>query len=369
MQITQYNSLINLNKSIVQNIESVFSHFDYYPRKTPRRYDGPCPIHEGDRSSAFNLYHSGHTSCGNWYCNTQGCHNLFSSSPLGLIRGLLSKENGWRGFGDKEREISVQEAAKYYKDNFDFTQDGTVDEIQESHKFNPSIKNHYAALPKLGTIDSLYCKLTAPYYFVNRGFSKETLAKFYVGRCETFGRPMFCREVAPILDVSGRFVVGATGRSINPECPRCHVFHSKTKPCPPKEKEQAYSKWKHSATNMTHILYNLWNAKEEWKLTRTAILVESPVSVWRMDEAGIRGHVGSFGAHLTYEQSLLFKEYGVEKIKVLTDNDAAGENCRSQIDYICDGRYTVEHARLPLQFNDPADMPIQELQQYWNSLE
>jgi len=361
------NGLQKLNNSITSHIEEVFEHFEYYPRRNSRRYDGPCPIHEGDKHNAFNLYHSGHTSSGNWYCNTQGCHYVFGSSPLGLLKGLLSKNKGWNGFGDKEHIVDDCTAAKFFVETFkvNLDIDTNISESPNVAKHNPNTKNRYNELELLCQIEDVYGKLGKPYYFLNRGFTKEILSKYYIGRCEEYGKPMYMREVIPILDITGKYLVGATGRSINDECKRCGCHHSKTKPCPPVDKQQAYSKWKHSSTNLTHILYNLWWAKDEWMKTRTAIVIESPASVLRMEEAGIKGSVATFGAHLTYEQSLLFKEFCVDRLIIMTDNDKAGESARIQIDWMAKERYNIEHIRLPTEFNDHAEMSIKQLTEFW----
>jgi hypothetical protein len=354
---------------IVDNIDKIFEHFNYYPIKKQKRYDGPCPIHEGDKYNAFNLYHTGYTTVGNWRCNTQGCHYVFDNTAFGLIKGLLSKENGWKGFGDKHNIVDDSEVVVFLRDVIGISEDMEYTKRNISSQIhNPNIKNRYNEIPSLGEIKSLYKKLGPPHYFMNRGFSKEILSKYYVGRCETFGRPMFMREVLPILDIDGKSLVGTTGRSINEECKRCKCYHFKNSPCPPLEKQAAYSKWKHSSVNMTHILYNIWNAKNVWQEKYSAILVESPQATWRFEEAGIGGCVASFGAHLTLEQSLLFAEFGVKTIYLVFDNDAAGENARHQVDFIAGNRYKTVNLRIPPKFNDPEEMTAEELKDWWTNV-
>ena len=49
-----------------------------------------CPIHQGDNSSALNLYIEGDSYRANWKCRTHQCEKTFKGSILGFTRGLLS---------------------------------------------------------------------------------------------------------------------------------------------------------------------------------------------------------------------------------------------------------------------------------------
>ena len=64
-----------------------------------------------------------------------------------------------------------------------------------------------------------------------------------------------------------------------------------------------HSKWRHNKDFKTQEhLYNMWFAKEFIQSTRTAIIVESPGNVWRLEEAGIHNSVAIFGTNLSIKQ-------------------------------------------------------------------
>ena len=59
--------------------------------------------------------------------------------------------------------------------------------------------------------------------------------------------------------------------------------------------------------------------------------MEGQGDVLRLWESGIKNCVGIFGSHLSDSQEFLLQRTGAVNIVILTDNDDAGETCRSEI--------------------------------------
>lgn len=111
------------------------------------------------------------------------------------------------------------------------------------------------------------------------------------------------RVVVPVYDNDGKFMVGCSGRVI----------------------DNIEPKWKHSHNFSTaNFLYNFWRAKNSIKKTRTAILVEGPGDVWRLEEAGFDNSLALFGCQLHDPQQVMLEKSGAMNLVVLLDNDEAG---------------------------------------------
>src|SRR5688572_680030 len=97
-----HDKLNVVSESLVDRIEDVFDYFSIEWNKGKKMYYGVCPIHNGDNSSAFNMYYDGAMYRGNWRCRTHLCENTFKKTPIGFIRGLLSRfDYSWTQKGDK----------------------------------------------------------------------------------------------------------------------------------------------------------------------------------------------------------------------------------------------------------------------------
>jgi 5S rRNA maturation endonuclease (ribonuclease M5) len=163
-----------------------------------------------------------------------------------------------------------------------------------------------------------------------------------VGLCDTPGKEMFGRVVVPIYDNDYKYMVGCSGRSIYEKCVLCKAHHDPVDGCPSSENSWRFSKWKHGANFKSHNhLYNFWFAKKYILQTSTAIVVESPGNVWRLEENGIHNSVGIFGSSLSDRQKILLDSSGAMNLIVLTDNDDAGRKAAEQIKNKCQNTYRV----------------------------
>jgi DNA primase len=128
--------------------------------------------------------------------------------------------------------------------------------------------------------------------------------------------------------ISGQNYIGCTARSIFEECVICKSYHHPKMLCPRFE----IPKWRHNdELPRENILYNAWFAKNDIANHNTAVLVEGPADVWRLDEAGINCSLAILGSDLSRGQSRLLNTLGVLNLYLLFDNDEAGQQCTEHV--------------------------------------
>ena len=91
----------------------------------------------------------------------------------------------------------------------------------------------------------------------------------------------------------------------------------------------------------------------------SAILVESPGNVWKLEENGIHNSVGIFGTNLSNQQKLLLDSSGAMSIFTIMDNDEAGQKAADNISKICNRTYNVYNIKITS--NDIADMTSDQI--------
>jgi 5S rRNA maturation endonuclease (ribonuclease M5) len=314
-----------------------------------KMYTGKCPIHDGDNSSAFNLYHTGDHYRGNWKCRTHNCEKFFKASILGFIRGVLSK-NKFDWSGENDETVSFTDTISFVKKFLGNDLNGfkiSGSDI-EKKKFSSVINYITTDKPDALPINRINRKtarsaLNIPSeYFINRGYRSEILDKYDVGLCNTAGKEMFERVVVPIYNHDYKFIVGCSGRSIFDKCETCKFYHSPNKDCPNDDNKWLFSKWRHSKNfQAQNHLYNFWFAQEHISQTNQVIIVESPGNVWRLEENGIHNSVAIFGSSLSNRQKILLDSSGAMDMIILTDNDEAGQKAAEQIRSKCENTYRI----------------------------
>lgn len=346
---------------LCDNIESLFIYLDINDYKLSHKMiTSSCPIHMGDNSSALNLYHIGDNYRGNWKCRTHNCEQIFKSSILGFVRGVISRQKyNWEKEGDQtcsfneavefclsflKKDIKDIKITNKSKDKINFTT--IVNNIQ-------SIKTEKdTGLSRFNVRQMLQYPCS---YFLDRGFDENILNKYDVGLCIKPDKPMFNRAVVPIYDTEHRFLVGCTGRSIFEKCQNCKSYHDPNNKCPDDKNLWKYSKWKHNLDfKSQNHLYNFWFAKEYIKNKRYAIIVESPGNVWRLEESGIHNSVAIFGSSLSSKQKMILDISGAMSLILLMDQDDAGKKAAKQIQEKCDRTYNVYN--MDINYSDVASM-------------
>jgi 5S rRNA maturation endonuclease (ribonuclease M5) len=328
-------------------IEDLLDYFEIeYKHNNHSMVSMCCPIHNGDNPSAVNIYHEGDNYRGNWKCRTHGCDKIFRSSIIGFIRGILSnKKYGWINDGDQTATFAeaIEFATKFVGQSLnDYKVDNATKEKKQFAQIIEKVTQKPEKLNLQITRNQVKGILKIPaQYYIDRGYSTKILEKYDIGLCDRPNKEMSNRVVAPIYDDNREFVIGCTGRSIFPKCPKCSLYHNDTESCP-QEYQWQYSKWKHSSGLKTqNVLYNMWFAKEHIKQTNTVIIVESPGNVWRLEENGIHNSVAIFGTTLSDRQKIILDSSGAMKLIIIMDNDDAGVEATKKIIDKCNRTYQI----------------------------
>lgn len=359
------HQLKQLSDLVCDDIENLLSNLgiDSY-KMLDKMVTMSCPIHGGDNDSAFNLYHQGDTYRGNWKCRTHGCENVFKSSIIGFIRGCLSHEEGWEKPGDST--VSFKKALDFAIEfgKYNPAKNKQSRKAKEKNDFVNTVKNitqESQNKPQLVPRKSVQNALAIPSeYFLQRGFSRDILIKYDIGDCIGQGKEMSNRAVVPVYDNDMTGMIGCSGRSIFTKCAKCGCFHHESSICPADHEKWLQSKWRHSKNFKTQeCLYNYWFAKEFILQTKTAIIVESPGNVWRLEEAGIHNSVAIFGSSMGNKQKILLDTSGAMNIITIMDNDIAGQEAAKNIANKCDRIYNIKNIKLSV--NDIADMTLEEI--------
>lgn len=330
---------------LCDNIESLLDHFGIEYKNNSKMISMSCPIHGGDNESALNIYPEGETYRGNWKCRTHNCEQEFKSSVIGFIRGIISRQKyNWQKPGDRacpfnealdyalmfiNKDIKDIKISKGDRDKKSFT--NIVNYISDKE----DVKSSYI------TRNQIIKSIDIPaQYYIGRNYSPEVLKKYDVGLCSKLNKPMTNRVVVPIYDNEYKYMVGCTGRSIFEKCPLCNSYHDHQ--CPDTDKRWLFPKWKHSTDfKSQNYLYNFWFAQKFILETQTAIIVESPGNVWRLEENHVHNSVAIFGSSISDRQKMLLDSSGAMNIIVLTDNDEAGKKAADQIYHKCKNTYRV----------------------------
>ena len=292
--------MTSTTQSVCEIIESLGLDLQEYHN----RYSGCCPIHGGDNRTAFCIY----KETGVWNCFTNNCHQTYGSSLYSLLK-LLGKE------AKINMKSNITGINNIYLEN-------------ENKESKP--------IPRERVRQTLHFPAG---YFISRGFTESVLDKYDVGLCKNPDKRMYNRCVVPIYEHTRRFMIGCTGRAID-----------ETEP-----------KWLHSRFSRNSILYNSWFAASYIHSKNTAIIVEGPGDIWKLEDAGIHCGLAILGSSLTPNQLKLLSQLGTMNVVLLLDNDDAGKNATSKIVKQLKNLYNIEIPEIG-SFNDVGDMPTEEIQ-------
>ena len=314
--------------------ERIVEIFDVLGLEYTERLDylqSACPIHEGDNQRAmFWAIRSNH-----FECKTRGCHrdpiSGPSSSVFGLVRGAMSRKT--------EKQWSFQQAVNFVAQALGLEkcniEKGTAQDIEIAK----IIKQHKKKQPIVqgqGIPLSTMIQYLRPdqVYYPNRGVSPEIIAKYHISFCNTKGKPMYKRAFFPILDTTGRRIVGWSGRSIYDKCSKCNMYHHPERSsCPDSKYGGIYTKWKHSKDFRSELcLYNIWYAKPFINKTGTVVLCEGPGDTWAYEAAGIKNSVALLGLNMSRQQRLILQNAGALTIVCTFDNDEAGQKAMVKLE-------------------------------------
>lgn len=365
-----YTKLSLLSNLASYHIEDLFSELEIDCKRSGRMYVGRCPVHDGDKANAWNFYPDGHSIRGIWRCRTKQCENIFQKTIPGLVRGVLSKNKlGWSA--EKTTSIIGMQSVIDYLCAFvgQEWKSLKVDLVlEEKHKFINDVNNLglFNKEEEEGwNIDLFTNKLEIPSpYFLKRGFSSKILQDYFIGNCSIKDRynPMFNRAVVPIM-ISSKKMIGATGRTLYPNCDKCSLFHDGNT-CP--SYSAMYSKWRNTSFSAESYLFNFFKAKDSISKQNTIIITEGPMDCLKLVESGITNTVALFGINLSDAQSILLESSGAHKIVLLLDKDKAGEKGIAEIKKTLGKSFKIYTPELPNK--DPGDLTHKEIEQLrlWN---
>jgi hypothetical protein len=356
-----------LSDIVVNDIERLFRYFKIPYYSGQNKVYTACMIHDSDKFNSLSIYIGGYQVPFIWKCRTHHCENTFKKTVIGFTRALLSSANGWTCPDDKKLEVSFGQTIKFlcelYKVDISHIKENA--EEVEKNKFvymaNRSKlrdePNKTKAKPKVSREKVRgFLKIPAEYY-LKKGYSPEIIDKYDIGLCDSPRSDMCGRIVIPIYDETGQFMVGCTGRSIYEKCEKCKCHHPEGA-CP--TNLNLYSKWRHNFESRHH-LYNYWFAYPTIKQTSSALLVESPGNVLKLEMAGIHNSLAMFGNALKTEQKFLLEKAGVMDLTVLLDNDPAGQLGREMIEKECSMYYNLRFIDLPGGVNDVGEMSVNDI--------
>jgi 5S rRNA maturation endonuclease (ribonuclease M5) len=264
-----------------------------------------CPIHEGsDNPRAFSYS----IEKGIWKCWTRDCQHQYNNDIFGIIRGSLSNSEGV--------DVGFKEALKWSCDLLNLKQGRMQHKqvIEEPNEFVElvSLLNSSIQQKEHSKIDA-ECNLVIPSpYFISRGFKKETLNYFEVGDCVNPKSKLYDRAIIPIHDDAGDMLVSLIGRSMKEYKLPKFLFS-------PKGFDKRY------------FFYNHHRAIGKAKETGCLFLVEGQGDVWRLYESGVNNVMGILGKTITKEQEDKLLKMPITHLIILTDNDQAGRESKTQI--------------------------------------
>ena len=291
-----------------------------------------CPIHHGDNTTAFTYKAKIHK----WGCWTNHCHKNCGSDILGLIQAL--------------NKCTFQEAIQYVMEVTGQTVETNLNRNDLNRKI--FIRNKLRGMEpqeiektfNRGILEGLDSNVE---YFRNRGFRPETLKAFGAFFCNNPQKPLYGRACLTIINGQDE-IVGFTGR--------------KTTLIDKEDSNDTVPKWKHMPLDIkaTKYLFGLNRAKGYIKESGVAILVEGPLDIMRMHEAGFPQTVSTFGNNFSDEQRQLLIASGAKTLLIAYDPDKGGDIGTDNV---------LQKARLffnaydirDLIENDPGDLPVSVL--------
>jgi len=241
---SDYNEFLNNLKDIAnENIDKILESMDCeFNGLNTNDIRSCCPIHDGDNDTAFSY----NTDIKSWRCYTHNCHNKYISNVFGLIQGYLERLNKPSSFKD-----TVKWIADVLSLDINILSAGSVVDKQyiEVKKLLKQSKNKSRLLNDKNdkslkiNIEDVRKHFVRSEYYKNLGLSDELIDKYLLNDCLDKTKPMYNRACVPVIDESGKNIIGVTGRIMVKKCEYCDQFHEDFIGC--NERKTLLPKWKH----------------------------------------------------------------------------------------------------------------------------
>lgn len=329
-------NLKQIKKFLQSNIEEVLQKLDVSCEVFGDNIYSSCPIHESsDNPRAFSYSKNKNI----WKCWTRECQEEYKNDVFGLILGVLSNRAGSKQtfantlewirteFNLKIDHHVAEENIEQIDKEMDF--DTLVDCIKNKNECE-SINSYH-----------LNVKIDVPSrYFMDRGFSAETLNQFGVGDCLDKNSKLYERAIIPIHSECGNQTIGYICRAIKEyKTPKFLIY------------PQGFDK--------RFVFYNMHRALPFIKSNNSVIIVEGQGDVWKLYESGIFNAVGMFGRTMTKEQQAKLQRLPITHVVILTDNDQAGREAKIQLQRQLGRFYRLSFPQLSQK--DIGDMSINQI--------
>lgn len=325
--------LNTLSQMVMLKFDELVNQLEVNLEPSGSKYIGCCQIHGGDNESAFNIYYDGYSVPGYWTCRTRQCHRFFAKNIIGFTRGILSNRKAdWTIDDGVSNRFGFRKTIDYLSDFIGVRFEKIKYDYKKADRaiFSSDVLAGKSVYIKPGIHrNDVRTHMTFPAnYYLDRGYSESILDSYDVGMSKRPKPESKDRVIIPIYDSQDR-MAGYSARSIFEKCAECKYFHNAFGDCPDLIYRNWHSKWKHVGFDSSFHLYNYWKAKPFIKNTNTAVLVEGPGDVWRLEEAGINNGVAMFGVNFSSAQQTLLAQAQCMTIVSLMDTDEAGrEACR-----------------------------------------
>lgn len=318
----------------LSKIEAILSSLNIEYRLNTRGFaEIICPIHNSDKLGNSIIY----LDTGVWLCFSGNCHHGHGKSILGLIKGVLKKNN----------------------------QDDSFEAIKKIIDQEQQISN--IILPQKKDLDLFKDEGTKPVctipsiFYLKKGYSEKTLIEYEVGDCYKG----FCsnKAIVPVRYINNEYM-GYSARSHWTECKSCGYYHSKYETCINKNYEFNFmhKKWYHcKGLQKSKTLYGINKVKGSNKVA----IVEGAGCVWKLADHNITA-VACLGKDIDQYRIDLLKNLGVKKVLFIPDNDEAGKEFRNR--FIMKFHDKLE-IRLPkLTAKDVGEMSDEDIDKYIKSV-
>jgi len=304
------DSIKKLDLICNQKISLFVNHFHCNLLDRSTKWVGCCPIHQGDNKTAFNYYKTGY-----WKCRTRNCHDNFLGTPIGFVRGLLSR--------DQKEPVSFNDTIKFICKAID-TDFQSLPEIKVPEQA-PIIR----PLKQLNlNVQLLHKRLIIPCPYFSAKFNESVVYEKRIGLCDTRGKFFFKRSVIPILNRDNTEILACQGRSIHEKCNKCESYHEQGIQCP----DYYYPKWKTSKNFATDMyFYNYWEAKKNIGKKKVLFITESVGNVLRFIEFDLRNIVATFGTQFSKYQKEMCENSGADIFVCIPDPGEAGQKIAKEI--------------------------------------
>lgn len=309
--------------------ESVTSIFDALGLEYVDKYvylQMACPIHNGDNLTAFSWHKNG----GYFRCFTRKCER--NGADIFDFVQKLKKCSFERA---KQIVESICIVGEY--------EEASSQEMAAELQFKKYIKNNSKINKQMKVYDPAMLKALKPHpYLTDRGFDKELMETYNVGYCDNSTSRFYRRICIPVVLANGS-LVGFTARA---------TFDWA---------KESQPKWIHTnGMQKSELLFNMHKAREHIRNTHSAVLVEGPLDVFKLEMAGIRNSVAVLGSDLSGPQRSILLENECYDLILAFDDDEAGIICTNKTQKSCKNYFNIYQYILPAG-KDIGDLEVESV--------